>query len=373
VKPRTALLGAIAAAVLMFAGDAAFGQAPNEQPGGLWMPPSASSFGPDVDFMYTVIVWLTGVTFFLVEGLLLLFCVMYRRRPGHRPQYTHGSTTAELIWTIAPGVIFLGLAIWQIPAWNLAKKNMPKPGDAGVTHIQIIGRQFKFNYRYPMNEKEREKYGCEYPFMVIGENPLYVPFGNKVVADLRSSDVIHSFFIPHMRVKQDAVPGMRGRIWFEPSRMMLIKLKDANGAPDEKQTIEWIKDPKVFEPGGTHFSKKIAVRRYQNFINQDTHATRYLPLLTDPWGTKPEQIAATPVKALSDGAVKSAKWGECDYAVGIYDIACAELCGLGHYTMNSYLYVVPKAAYEAWLVEMGPESDDPADKGTKNIWRLWKD
>ena len=349
----------LAAAGLLLASGAAFAQS---QEGGYWLPHSASSYSAEIDFMYIVIFWVTTGMFVLTNGLLFLFCVIYRRRPGHKASYTHGNHTAELAWTITPAVMLLGLAIWQIPAWNKAKLHFPKAGDANVTTIQIIGEQFKWNFRYPVTKEQQSKYASEYAFVGAGNGPIFMPFGDKLVGDLRSKDVIHSFFVPHMRVKQDAVPGMRNRIWFEPNRIPLIELKTAQGAPGT-QEMTWSNDPKEFDANGKHFKKKIAFNKYFNKIDQKEFTTRYVP------GNEKAGAEAL-VWALHEGkVVKNAKWGECDAAFGIFDIACAELCGLGHYTMNSYLYVVPKVAFEAWITDQALDQEDPAE-GT---WKRWHD
>src|SRR6185503_7497369 len=101
-----------AGAFLLFLVGTAFGQ--NQDNPGVWLPYSASSYADEIDGLYRLIFWLTAGMFFLTEGLLLIFCVIYRRRPGHRPTYTHGNHKAEITWTVVPALMLLGLAIWQI-------------------------------------------------------------------------------------------------------------------------------------------------------------------------------------------------------------------------------------------------------------------
>jgi cytochrome c oxidase subunit 2 len=356
----------VALAGLLLAGGAASAQG---QDGGLWLPYSASSYSAEIDFMYIVIFWVTTGMFVLTNGLLFAFCVIYRRRPGHRSTYTHGNHTAELAWTVTPALMLLGLAVWQIPAWNKAKLDFPKPGDANVTRLQIIGEQFKWNFRYPVTKEQQSKYASEYAYIGAGNGPVFMPFGDKMIADLRSKDVIHSFFVPHMRVKQDAVPGMRNRVWFEPNRIPLINLKATpTGTPGGAQPMEWSSDPKEFEANGKLFGKRIAFNKYFNKVNKDPQGellftTQYVP------GNE-KAGAEAKVWAIHEGKViKDAKWGDCDYAIGIFDVACAELCGLGHYTMNAYLYVVPRPAFEAWITDQADGQDDPTEKA----WKRWHD
>ena len=145
--------GGVAAFLLLLAGAAI---AQDQDHPGVWLPYSASDYSDDVDFLYRVIFWITTGMFLLTEGLLLTFCVIYRRRPGHRPTYTHGSQKAEITWTVVPALMLLGLAIWQIPTWNHIKKQFPDKSDPKVLTVDALGEQFKWNIRYP-GSKEKYK------------------------------------------------------------------------------------------------------------------------------------------------------------------------------------------------------------------------
>lgn len=367
---------------------------PQDAPG-IWMPFSASSYSEEVDFLYRVIFWTTTGMFFLTEGLLLVFCVIYRRRPGHRPTYTHGNTTAEITWTIIPALMLLGLAIWQIPTWNYIKKTFPKDGEVdertkkpwSVTTVDILGEQYKWNVRYPGS---KAKYKGEFEYTNLSN--VHMPFGNAAVFNLRSKDVIHAVFIPHMRVKQDTVPGLRGRLWFKPNRMFLVDLDPSKATdghkiyvPDPKEY--WVeKTPKVqrrvfvylddedpknlpaaehftkgdafmakdFAPGGKLYDVKIAVQGHQEKDN-----VYEVPVVNG---------VAKKVKILYQGKVTEGQWADCKYAMGIYEIACAELCGLGHYTMRGFLYVEPQVVYDAWIKSEVEDASEPAP-----AWKFWRD
>jgi cytochrome c oxidase subunit 2 len=371
-------------AALALMGGAALAQSAGQQPsagdleGGLWLPWGASTHTPKIDFLYKVIFWVTGAMFLLVEGLIVVFCIVYRRRPGHRPTYTHGNQAAELTWTIIPAFMLLGLAIWQIPTWNEIKKDFPKPGP-GVTEVDVLGEQFNWNYRYRGTKGNVE--GAEEEDVCAAT--LHAPFGDKVVCHLRSKDVIHSFFIPHMRAKQDTVPGMRGRLWFEPVRFPLIKLnRNPDGTPGA-QEIVWVTQAKDFEPGGQYYDKRVAVgagKQYTIWLNKDFDADAdlmknadkkraaeairlkagmYAPLIS-PKGEMFKQ------KVLHQGKVQGGQaWESCDYAVGLFEIACAELCGLQHFKMKSWLIVEPRASYRSFL-------EDEAGS-TPPVWQHWKE
>lgn len=351
---------------------------PQDNPG-VWMPYSASSYSESVDFLYRVIFWVTTGMFLLTEGLLLLFCILYRRRPGHRPTYTHGNNKAEITWTIIPALMLLGLAIWQIPAWNNIKKKFPQDGVDGhkVLTVDIIGEQYKWNVRYPGS---KEKYKGDYDLTNLSN--VHMPFGDTALFNLRSKDVIHSVFIPHMRVKQDTVPGLRQRLWFKPNRFFLKDLKapqiqeghlwpkeeDFKKKPRMVQPSRFVyldddKDPSIpadafrakdFLPGGKLFDKRIAVENHS-----ELNGLYQVPVING---------VAKKVKALYQGKVSEGQeFASCDYALGIFEIACAELCGMGHYTMRGFLYVDPPAVYDAWIRSNMEEVDQPPV-----VWNFWR-
>jgi cytochrome c oxidase subunit 2 len=392
LKTRTILSWGGAAAFLLFLGGAAMAQGTPQDSPGVWLPFSASTYSEDVDFLYRVIFWVTTGMFVLTEGLLLIFCVIYRRRPGHRPTYTHGNSTAEITWTVIPALMLVGLAIWQIPAWNEIKKSFPKEGEVNprtnkpwgpVTTVDILGEQYKWNVRYP-GSKAKYKGDADYTNL----SNVHMPFGNNALFNLRSKDVIHSVFIPHMRVKQDTVPGLRQRLWFKPNRMFLVDLKAAKEKTGQniyvQENNEWVKkeqevQPKVFvylddeapenlpkdsqkpwfqakdfAPGGKLFDKKIAVLGHT-----ELNSIYQVPVING---------VAKKVKILYQGKVADGQFADCDYANGIYEIACAELCGMGHYTMRGFLYVEPAVVYENWIkAEMEDVSDPPP------AWKYWRD
>jgi heme/copper-type cytochrome/quinol oxidase subunit 2 len=355
-----ALCGITAVLLLVLAGSALAQSTPGSdaQNGRLGLPDGASTYSIEIDDLYVWIFWITTVMFILTEGLLVVFCVIYRRRPGHRPTYTHGNTTAEITWTVVPALMLLAIAIVQIGTWNKIKKEFPPPGP-GVTEVDTFAETFNWNFRYPGTKAK-----------VQGDNDVtnlgafHIPFGDKTLLNIRSRDVIHSLFIPHMRVKQDLVPGLRQKIWFEANRIQLIDLRTPptpNGESIEeypnpriarqKQAAAWVNEAKAFEKGGPYKDKTIAVAGYN--INKDTG-------LYQPVNPKSK------IRVLKDGSVvEGASWDQCDCCIGIFDIACAELCGLGHYKMKAFLTVEPRIAFEAWL-------KDQADNDYPPIWKFWK-
>ena len=83
-----------------------------------WLPENVSSYGAQIDTLFYVIYYVTGVTFFLVQGSLIVFLWMYRHREGRRATYTHGNTALEIVWTVIPAVILIVLAFVSRSTWK---------------------------------------------------------------------------------------------------------------------------------------------------------------------------------------------------------------------------------------------------------------
>jgi cytochrome c oxidase subunit II len=175
-----------------------------------WLPEDVSTFGPKIDQMFYLIYYITGVTFVLVSTLMVAFLIMYRHREGRRATYTHGNTTLEIIWTIVPALILVMLAFMSKAQWDAIKKNAP-PADVIV---RVTAKQFNWEVLYPGPDG---KFETPDDFQV--DNDVHVPVNKVVRVLLHSKDVIHSFFVPALRVKQDALPGGREIVvWFEVTK-----------------------------------------------------------------------------------------------------------------------------------------------------------
>jgi len=176
----------------------------------LRLPENVSTYGGKIDGLFYLILWITGIIFLLVQFLMLLFLFRYRRREGRPARYTHGSNRLEVIWTIVPAVICVVLALLSRRSWAEIKQSLPQ----GAMNVEIVAEQFAWNIRYPGPDEKLETADD-----VVTLNQLHFPVGRPLIVTLRSKDVIHSFFLPEFRVKQDAVPGMTTRIWFEATRV----------------------------------------------------------------------------------------------------------------------------------------------------------
>ena len=171
-----------------------------------WLPETVSTYGPDIDRLFYVIYYVTGATFFIVQFTLLAFLILYRHRDDRRATYTHGNTSLEIAWTIAPAVLLVILAFVSRNLWAAIKQRVP-PSDM---QVQVTAKQFNWEIAYPGPDG---KLGTADD--VTMDNDLHVPVGKTIRVQLKSRDVIHSFFIPQARFKQDAVPGHEIPTWFK--------------------------------------------------------------------------------------------------------------------------------------------------------------
>ncbi|HUF91435.1 MAG TPA: cytochrome c oxidase subunit II [Candidatus Limnocylindria bacterium] len=174
-----------------------------------WLPENVSTYGRDIDWLFELIYWITGVTFILVTVTMIAFLVMYRDRPGRRARYTHGSTPLEIAWTVVPSLILVVLTFLSAPAWSRIKMTMP-PSDFA---IEVTAKQFNWQVLYPGPDG---KFGTADDKAFLDE--IHVPVNKVVHVHLKSVDVIHSFFVPQFRMKQDMVPGREIKQWFEATK-----------------------------------------------------------------------------------------------------------------------------------------------------------
>ena len=171
------------------------------------LPHGSSSYAGDIDFLYYVIFVITGIAFIVVEVGIVWFLIKYRGRPGRRATYTHGNLLAEVIWTAVPAVTVVVLGIMSGRVWDRIKGRDAVPPDA--LPYRVTARQFEWNVTHPGPDGQLDT-----PDDFTLRNDMHIPVGRPVVVHLASEDVIHSFFVPAFRIKQDAVPGMHIRIWF---------------------------------------------------------------------------------------------------------------------------------------------------------------
>jgi cytochrome c oxidase subunit II len=178
-----------------------------------WLPKDVSDIGHHIDHLFMFILVLTGVVFIATELTLFWFLWKYDGKTNKEPvKFTHGSHTLEICWTIVPAATLLFIAIYQMNTWAAAKIRRPtEDGRPMVATVEVTARQFEWRIRYPGADG---KLGTRDDLFSINE--LHVPVNEDTLVDLKSADVLHSFFLPNLRVKQDAVPGMKIPVWFRP-------------------------------------------------------------------------------------------------------------------------------------------------------------
>ncbi len=174
-----------------------------------WLPEDVSTFGQEIDQLFYLIYYITAVTFILVTLLMIVFLIMYRHKEGRRATYTHGNTTLEIIWTIVPAAILIVLSFMSVSTWAKVKRHAP---DSDF-ELAVTAKQFNWEIVYPGADK---KFGTDDD--VQFDNDLHVPVNKVIRVHLSSKDVIHSFFLPNLRLKQDAVPGRTILVWFEATK-----------------------------------------------------------------------------------------------------------------------------------------------------------
>jgi cytochrome c oxidase subunit 2 len=175
-----------------------------------WLPENVSTYGADVDAIIAIIWYTTVVWFVLTVGTLAVFLVLYRRRPGRPAAYVRGERLREAAWILVPVAVVLVLDLWLdfrgAPVWAKVKIERPPAALA----IRVTGRQFNWEVLYPGPDGV---FGTADDRQLIDE--MHVPVNRPVRLTLVSRDVIHSFFVPNLRLKQDIVPGREIEAWFE--------------------------------------------------------------------------------------------------------------------------------------------------------------
>jgi cytochrome c oxidase subunit 2 len=174
-----------------------------------WLPENVSTYGGQIDGLFYFIYYLTGAAFLLVHVALIAFIVLYRRNDSRRAVYSHGNTTLEIVWTVIPAIVFVALGIFSKPLWDDVKRLAP-PSEH---QVRVTAKQFNWDVQYPGPDKQFDT-GDD----VTLENDLNVPVNTVIHVHLRSKDVIHSFFVPQFRLKQDSLPGREILAWFEATK-----------------------------------------------------------------------------------------------------------------------------------------------------------
>lgn len=179
---------------------------------GWWLPEMVSSYGQGVDDLFFFILLLVGIFFVLTEGVFIYCVLFFTRSREKKATFTHGSHKLEMLWTFIPAVLLLLIAFKQMDSWSDIKFDSKRPESAPIARVWAA--QFDWHIQYPGKDGVFDTQDdIDNPFEFV------VPVGTDVVFDLRSRDVIHSFFVPEFRLKQDAMPGMEIPVWFNVDKI----------------------------------------------------------------------------------------------------------------------------------------------------------
>ncbi len=179
-----------------------------------WLPQNVSTFGGDIDWVFRLILYVVGAWFILTEGTLLYLVLRYRHKKGRAARFNSGETWRELAWIFIPAltvlVLDLGIDAAGGAAWDKVKGGPPP----ATVEVQVKAKQFNWEFTYAGPDG---KFGTADD--ITQENEMHVPVNQVVRLTLTSGDVIHSFFVPNLRLKQDVVPGRTIPAWFEATRL----------------------------------------------------------------------------------------------------------------------------------------------------------
>ena len=165
-------------------------------------PKEASTTAAHVDRLYFALIGMSVLVLIIVFGPMIVFLFRYRR--GHRANRTAlriSTWRIEVTWTVIPLLFTMGLFAWE-QRECISDIEVPPPG---TLEINVVGKQWMWKIQHQEGNREI--------------NELHIPIGRPVKLTLASEDVIHSFFVPAFRIKQDVVPGRFTTEWFTPTRV----------------------------------------------------------------------------------------------------------------------------------------------------------
>lgn len=302
----------------------------------LGLPPDASAHGAEIDNMMVVIHWLMFVLFIGWGAFFTYVLVRFRRSRQQTADYsgvkTHASSYLEIAVAVFEGILIIGFAV---PLWAQRVNEFPEERDAVV--VRVVAEQFAWNVHYPGadgifgptdinlvsadNPIGLDRSDMDAKDDIVTINQLVLPLGKPAIVRLTSKDVIHSFGIPLLRVKQDAVPGQIIPVWFEPIQT----------TENIRKTLT--RSYSLADPGVV-LSTMVTMEDYA-----DSDSVMIAPAGTILFPDVVEQLLAagfTEVKAAPETPM---------------EIACSQLCGLGHYRMRGFVSIRTPEEYQAWLAE----------------------
>mgnify|MGYP005844727829 FL=1 len=258
---------------------------------------AASAHGSSLDSMFNVTLFFTGIVFVITHIALFYFAWKYKGEKGRKALFMPHNNTLEIVWTVTPALVMAFLVIKGLDTWNEVMADVNP--DEEYIEIEATGYQFAWTIRYPGPDGQL---GAKNYKLISGTNPLgqdwadvknaddihadkiVLPVDKKVRVRITARDVLHNFYLPHFRVKMDAVPGMPTYFVFTPTKTTEEYREELSNYPQYQVPA----DPN--EPDG--------------------------PKMWEAFN---------------------------------YELACAELCGNGHFSMRRIVEIVSQEEYEDWL------------------------
>ncbi|MEO5600313.1 MAG: cytochrome c oxidase subunit II [Cyclobacteriaceae bacterium] len=227
--------------------------------------PVASVHGAWTDTLFWITMAVTVAAFSIISVVMAMFIFQYQHKEGRKAKFYPDNHYLELAWTIIPAIVLAILIFTGLRAWN----DITGPASADAEVIEVIGQQFAWTARYPGNKDDAlGKYNFklidavnEFGLDLTDKNSfddfksleLHLPKGKEVLIKIRAKDVLHSFYLPHFRVKMDAVPGM-------PTQFKFVATKTTQEMRDELDNANFNYELACAEVcGQAHFSMKMIV------------------------------------------------------------------------------------------------------------------
>lgn len=184
-----------------------------------WLPENISTHGGEIDSLLRLIYYITLAWFIVTMGAMLGFVLLFRRRDGQRAAYITGEKLSQAAWLLIPAALVLVLDLWIDfrggDAWAKAKLHVP-PSEL---QVQVTGKQFNWEILYPGPDGQ---FGTADDLQI--DNELHVAVNKVVGITLKSKDVIHSLFLPNLRLQQNAVPGREFPAWFQATKTGVFEI-----------------------------------------------------------------------------------------------------------------------------------------------------
>lgn len=223
----TRKFAAALASAMLFAAAAAHAAEPPSQYN---LQPPVSTIAEQIYDLHTLIMWIIVGIFVLVFGVMAIAIVKHRKSVGHKAEQFHENTTVEIIWTIVPFIILIGMA-YPATKTVIAMKDTSNPD---IT-IKATGYQWKWGYDYlqegvsfysslstPRDQIDGHNNAARKnnpQYLLEVDNPVVVPVGKKIRIITTANDVIHAWWVPALGIKQDSIPGFVRDTWFKADKV----------------------------------------------------------------------------------------------------------------------------------------------------------